>query len=344
MKAAVLHEHGGAEKIIYEDYPDPKISDNDVLLEVKAASLNHVDIWIREGTGAYTLPLPHIIGADGSGIVREVGKCVRKVKPGDRVCTSVIVGCGICLACLSASENLCTNMKFLGVNINGTYAQYLSLPEANVHKIPDELPFTDAAAIPVVFMTAWHMLVTRARLKAGETVLIHAGGSGIGTAAIQIAKFLNARTIVTAGNDEKVQKALDLGANEGINYTTTDFLEEVLYLTDGRGVDVVFEHVGPATWEKSLQALTKNGRLVTCGATTGPKVELNLRFLFSRHLTVMGSYTGTKFELESMMPLFKDKTLKAVVDRILPLKEVVQAHKLMDTRNVFGKIVLDPWG
>lgn len=342
MKAAVLHVHGGAENLLYEDYPDPKISDTDVLLEVKAASLNHVDIWIREGTGAYALPLPHIIGADGAGIVREVGKCVRKVKPGDRVCTSVIMGCGVCPACISANENLCSNMKFLGVNINGTYAQYLSLPEGNVHKIPNELSFTDAAAIPVVFMTAWHMLVTRAQLRAGETVLIHAGGSGIGTAAIQIAKFLNARAIITAGTDEKVQKALALSADEGINYTTKDFLEEVKCLTDGRGVDVVFEHVGPATWEKSLQALTKNGRLVTCGATTGPKVELNLRFLFSRHLTVMGSYTGTKFELESMMPLFKDGTLKAVVDRVLPLREVVQAHRLMDTRNVFGKIVLEP--
>jgi NADPH:quinone reductase-like Zn-dependent oxidoreductase len=343
MKAVVLHEHGGAEKLIYEDFPDPRIGDDEVLVEVKAAGLNHVDIWIREGSGAYASSMPHIVGVDGAGIIREAGKCVRKVKPGDRVCTSGVIGCGVCSACLSGNENLCNNTKLIGAKINGTYAQYVSLPGNNVHKIPDELSFPDAASIPVVFMTAWHMLVSRAQLRAGETVLIHAAGSGIGSAAVQIAKFLNANVIVTAGTDEKVGKALKLGADSGINYNKKDFLEEVKNFTDGRGVDVVFEHVGPATWEKSLQSLVKNGRLVTCGDLTGPKVELTLRFIFARHLTILGSFSGTGVELESMLPLFKNGKLRAVVDTILPLKEAVRAHKLMESRNVFGKIVLEPW-
>ena len=342
MKAAVLHEHGGADKFSYEDHPDPSISDGEVLIKVKACSLNHVDIWMREGTGAYPVKLPRVIGVDGAGIVKEIGRGVSKVKTGDRVCTSVPVTCGVCRACLSGNDNLCTDVHMLGVQRDGTYAQYLGIPQRCVHSIPDELSFTDAAAIPTVFVTSWHMLVTRAHLQPGETVLIQAAGSGIGTAAVQIAKFLNARIIVTAGTDEKVQKALELGADEGINYKKKDFLEEVHKLTGGEGVDVVYEHVGPAVWDKSVQALKKGGRLVTCGATTGPEVTLALRLLFARQLTLLGSFAGTKSELESMLPLFGDGRLKAVIDRVMSLSEVVKAHELMDNRNLFGKIVLEP--
>lgn len=342
MKAAVLHEHGGADKFIYEDHPDPVISDSEVLVEVKACALNHVDIWMREGTGAYPVELPRVIGVDGAGVVKETGSGVAKFKAGDRVCTSVPITCGVCHACLSGDDNLCTNVSMLGVKRDGTYAQYLNIPQRCIHIIPDELSFTDAAAIPTVFLTSWHMLITRAHLQPGETVLIQAAGSGIGTAAVQIAKFLNARIIVTAGTDEKVQKALELGADEGVNYNKKDFLEEVQKLTGGDGVDVVYEHVGPAVWEKSVQALKKGGRLVTCGATTGPEVSLALRMLFARQLTLLGSFAGTKAELETMLPFFGDGTLKAVVDSVMPLKDVIKAHELMDNRNLFGKIVLEP--
>ena len=343
MKAAVLHEHGGPEKFVFEDHADPELSGGEALIEVRACALNHVDIWMREGGGAYPVVLPRIIGVDGAGIVKEVKSGVRKVKPGDRVCTSVPISCGICAHCLSGNDNLCVNVSMPGVKRDGTYAQYLNFPERCLHVIPDNLSFAEAAAIPTVFLTSWHMLVTRAALRACETVLIHAAGSGIGTAAVQIAAFLNARVIATAGTDEKVKRALALGADYGINYNSTDFLEEVKTLTNGEGVDVVFEHVGPATWRKSLESLKKGGRLVTCGATTGPEVAMTLRVVFSRQLTILGSFAGNKYEMETMMPLFRDGRLKPVVDRILPLSDVRKAHELMDSRSLFGKIILEPW-
>ncbi len=311
-------------------------------MEVRACALNHLDVWARGGLPGIEIPLPHILGNDIAGVVREVGEVVDWVQTGDEVMLQPGVSCGHCRECLSGADNLCAQYDMLGYRRDGGYAEYVAAPGVNVIPKPKNLSWAEAAALPLVTVTAWHMLVTRAGVQPGEDVLIHAAGSGVGTIGIQIAKLRGARVIATAGSDEKLAKAKELGADEVVNYTNPDWPKEVRRLTSKRGVDVVFEHTGAETWPGSIISLAKNGRLVTCGATSGYDARTDIRQLFYRHLTLLGSFMGSKSELLDAMKFVERGQIRAVVDRSLPLADARQAHELMEDRAQFGKLVLLP--
>ncbi|MGH7259676.1 MAG: zinc-binding dehydrogenase [Nitrospiraceae bacterium] len=340
MKAVVFHEHGGPEKLQYEDRPDPQIKPDEVLVRVKACALNHLDIWIRQGIPAYPIALPHISGCDVAGIVEQVGSGVSGVAKGQRVFVSPGLNCGTCDQCQAGRDNLCSSFGVLGAKTDGGYAELVAVPGRNVLAIPGSLTFEHAAAFPLVSVTAWHMLFTLAGVHARDTVLVMGAGSGVGSMAVQMAKLAGARVITTVGSEDKITKATQLGADVVLNHSTEDVTARIQEVTDGRGVDVVIEHIGPQVWEQSLRALAKGGRLVTCGATTGGEVKLDLRYLFSRQLTVKGSYMGTKAELVEAAALIGSGKLKPIVDRVYPLKEARAAQEQMLSRKFFGKLVL----
>lgn len=342
MKAIAFSEHGGPDVLRYTEMPEPKLGPTDVLVRVRACALNHLDLWVRNGLPGVQIPMPHIPGSDIAGEVAKVGELVKGVKVGQRVALAPGLSCNLCEQCLAGNDNLCRRYTIFGYLVDGGCAEYVRSPEVNVIPIPDHLEFNQAAAVPLVFLTAWHMLISRAKLQPGEEVLVLGAGSGIGSAAIQIAKLVGARVIATAGSDAKLKQAKELGADEVINHSKEDIAEEVRRLTNRRGVDVVFEHVGTATWEKSLASLAQAGRLVTCGATTGVDAKIDIRYLFTRQWSILGSYMGTRQELFQVMKLVGQGKLRAVVDRTLPLKEAAQAHALLEKRQQFGKIVLNP--
>lgn len=342
MKAIRFHEHGDLSVLKYEEVEMPKIAADEVLVQVKACALNHLDIFVRQGIPGMQIPLPHIGGSDLSGIVTEIGSAVKNVKIDDMVLAAPGIGCGTCKECLDGRDNSCRKYTLIGYMIDGGYAEYVKFPARNAIPIPDGLNFNEAAAVPLVFLTAWHMLNTRVKLQRDETVLVHSAGSGVGSAAIQIGKLLGARVITTAGTEEKLEKARELGADETINYVKDDFYAKVKFLTDRRGVDVVFEHVGSATFDKSVLSLAINGRLVTCGATTGYKTSLDLRYIFAKQLTIYGSYMGGLGELLEVLKFFSSGQLKPVIDRSFPLKEAGSAQLHMTERKQFGKIILNP--
>jgi NADPH:quinone reductase-like Zn-dependent oxidoreductase len=326
----------------YEDAPDPKIAANEVLVQVKACALNHLDIWLRMGVRSWKLEMPHIVGSDISGVVAEVGALVTRVKPGDRVLLCPGISCGQCEQCFKGLDSACRNYTLFGVMVDGGYAEYVKSPELNVVPIPGDLSFDEAAAVPLVFITAWHMLFTRAKLQPGEDVLVVGAGSGVGSAAIQIAKLIGCRVIAVAGSDEKIDKAKALGADSGINHAKQSIAAEVARLTDKRGVDVVVEHVGEAVWEACFESLATYGRLVTCGTTSGEEVKLNLRIMYGRQRSLLGSFMGGKGELMDALKFIGQRRLKAVIDSAYPLQDAVAAHRKMESRNFFGKILLHP--
>ena len=340
MKAIVFHQHGGPEVLKYTDAPEPVLRANDVLVRVKACALNHLDLWVRRGLPNVPIPLPHIPGSDIAGEVAKIGADVTTIRVGQKVVLAPLVSCGKCPACLSGLDNHCRQATNLGYMIDGGCAEFVRAPEVNCLPYPENLKWEEAAAIPLVFQTAWHMLITRAELQAGEDVLILGAGSGVGSAAIQIAKFFGARVITTAGSDEKLAKAKELGAHHVINHKTQKIRDEVRRITNKRGADIVFEHVGTATWEDSLASLAPTGRLVTCGATTGYDAKVDVRFLFSRQLSLLGSYMGTKSELHTLMKLVAAGQLKPVVDRVFLLPEAAGAHAYLESSFQFGKVVL----
>ena len=342
MKATIFRQHGGPEVLEYTDFSDPSPRAHEVLVEVKACALNHLDIFVRNGMPGIEIPLPHILGNDVAGVVREAGELVTWVKPGDEVMVQPGVSCGHCEACLSGEDNLCREYDMIGYRRNGGYAEMVAVPGVIIIPNPATLSWEEAAALPLVTVTAWHMLVTRANVQPGEDVLVHAAGSGVGSVAIQIAKLRGARVITTASSDEKLAKARELGADETINYSHDDWPKEVRRLTARRGVDVVVEHTGAATWPGSIASLKNNGRLVTCGATSGFDARTDLRQVFYRHLTLLGSFMGSKAELLEAMKFVAQGKIRGVVDRVLPLSEARQAHELMENRGQFGKIVLKP--
>jgi NADPH:quinone reductase-like Zn-dependent oxidoreductase len=342
MKAVRFHEHGGLDVLKYEDAPDPEIQANEVLVKVKACALNHLDVWLRKGVRAWELPMPHIVGSDISGEVVQVGGLVTHVKNGDRVLLAPGISCGQCEACWKGLDSACRRYTLFGLMVDGGYAEYVKSPVENVIPIPGDLNFDEAAAVPLVFLTAWHMLFTRANVKPGEDVLVIGAGSGVGSAAIQIAKLVGCRVITTAGTDDKLDKARSLGADECINHTQQSIAKEVERLTGKRGVDVIVEHVGQAVWEDCFAALATYGRFVTCGVTSGGEVTLNLQALFGRQKTVMGSFMGGKGELMDALKLIGQRKLKPVIDSIFPLAEAREAQKKMQDRSLFGKIVLRP--
>jgi NADPH:quinone reductase-like Zn-dependent oxidoreductase len=342
MKAVIFSQHGGPEVMKLTEVADPNIKANEVLIEVRACALNHLDVWVRGGLPGIKIPLPHILGDDVAGVVREVGELVTWVKPGDEVMIQPGISCGHCAECLAGRDNMCDDYDMIGYRRDGGYAELLAVPGVNVIPKPKNLSWPEAAALPLVTLTAWHMLVTRAQVQPGEDVLIHAAGSGVGSLGIQIAKLRGARVIATASSDEKLAKASELGADETVNYTRDDWPKEVRKLTGGRGVDVVFEHTGAATWPGSIVSLKKGGRLVTCGATSGFDASTDLRQVFYRNLTILGSMMGSKAELLAAMKFIESGQIRAVVDRVLPLAEARLAHELMEDRAQFGKLVLAP--
>jgi NADPH:quinone reductase-like Zn-dependent oxidoreductase len=344
MKAVIFNQHGGPEVLRYTDAPPPTFKSNEVLVEVKACALNHLDIWTRGGLPGIEIPLPHILGNDIAGVVREVGALVNWVGAGDEVMLQPGVSCGHCSECLAGRDNLCRDYDILGYRRNGGYAELVAAPGMNVIPKPKNLSWEEAAALPLVTVTAWHMLVSRAAVQPGEDVLIHAAGSGVGSVGIQIAKLRGARVIATASSDEKLAKAKELGADEVVNYSKEDWPKEVKRLTNRRGVDVVFEHTGAAMWPGSIASLKPNGRLVTCGATSGFAAQTDLRQVFYRHITILGSFMGSKAELLEAMKFVENGKIRAVVDQVLPLSQARRAHELMEDRAQFGKIVLLPGG
>jgi len=342
MKAVIFEQHGGSEVLRLAEVPDPQIKAHEVLVEVRACALNHLDVWVRNGLPGIKIPLPHILGNDIAGVVREVGELVTWVNAGDEVMLQPGVSCGHCAECLTGRDNMCRDYDIIGSGRDGGYAELVAVPGINVITKPKDLGWEEAAALPLVALTAWHMLVARADVRPGEDVLVHAAGSGVGSMGIQIAKLLGARVIATASSTEKLAKALELGADETIDYTQEDWPKQVRRLTNGHGVDVVFEHTGAATWPGSILSLKKGGRLVTCGATSGFDAKTDLRHVFYRHLTILGSMMGSKADLLAAMKFIESGRIRAVVDQILPLGEARKAHELMEERAQFGKLVLLP--
>ncbi len=326
----------------FTEVADPQINANEVLVEVRACALNHLDVWVRGGLPGIKIPLPHILGNDVAGVVREVGELVTWVKPGDEVMLQPGVSCHHCFECLAGRDNMCDEYDIIGYRRDGGYGELLAVPGVNVIPKPRNLSWPEAAALPLVTLTAWHMLVTQARVRPGEDVLVHAAGSGVGSMGIQIAKLHGARVIATAGSEDKLAKARELGADETVGYTRDDWPKEVKRLTNGKGVDVVFEHTGAATWAGSIVSLRKGGRLVTCGATSGFDARTDLRQVFYRHLTILGSMMGSKAELLAAMKFIESGQIRAVVDHTLPLVDARKAHELMEDRAQFGKLVLLP--
>ncbi|MFB3918047.1 MAG: zinc-binding dehydrogenase [Terriglobales bacterium] len=340
MKAVRFHEFGGPEVLKYEDAPEPELRKDHVLVRVRACALNHLDLWVRKGLPG--VKLPHINGSDVSGDVAKVGEYITDLKEGQRVLLAPMVFCNHCEFCTRGVQNFCRNFTVLGNGVDGGNAEYIAVPRVNVIPIPDQLSYDDAASVPLVFLTAWHMLVGRAQIRPGHTVLVLGASSGVGSAAIQIAKLFNATVITTAGDEKKLAKARELGADHAINHYKQKISDEVKKITGRQGVDIVFEHVGKATWDESLKSMRAGGTLVTCGATTGPDAGLNINFLFGRQLSLLGSYMGTMGELYEVLKHVFSGKLKAVVDRTFPLKDAAAAHDYLQKSQMFGKVVLKP--
>ena len=340
MKAIRIHEFGGTEVLRYEDVPDPQPRKDQVLVRVKTCAMNHLDIWVRKGLPG--VKLPHILGSDVAGEIAEVGEYITQFKVGQRVLLAPMHFCNRCAKCVAGLQNQCPEFTVLGNGVDGGNCELIAVPAERVIPIPDSIDFIQAASVPLVFLTAWHMLVGRAGIRPGQTVLVLGANSGVGIAGIQVAKFFNCQVITTAGDDHKISKARELGADHVINHYQQKISDEVRKITNKQGVDIVLEHVGPATWDESIRSLKPAGTLVTCGATTGPQVSIDLRFVYSRQLSVFGSYMGTMGELHEVLKYVFSGRLKPVVDRMFPLKEARAAHEYMEKSQMFGKIVLIP--
>jgi len=340
MKAVRIHQFGGPEVLTYEDVPDPQPRKDQVLVRVRACSLNHLDVWVRKGLPG--VKLPHILGSDVAGELVEVGEYVSGFKTGQRVLLAPMHYCGHCAKCVAGLQNQCREFTVLGNAVDGGNCELIAAPAASVIPIPESLDFNQAASVPLVFVTAWHMLVGRAGIRPGQTILVLGAGSGVGIAAIQIAKLFHCRVITTAGSEAKLAKGRELGADYGIDHYKQKISDEVRKITNKEGVDIVVEHVGAATWDESVKSLKTAGMLVTCGATTGPNVGIDLRHLFARQLSLLGSYMGTMGELHQVLKHVFAGRLKPVVDRTFPLGEIRSAHEYLEKSQMFGKIVVNP--
>ena len=341
MKAVQIHQHGGVEQLRYEERADPDIqSSGDAIVKLQAAALNRRDIQIRRGCTGIAVPFPHILGADGAGTVAAIGGEVKNLSLGAAVCLYPPRGCGQCEFCVTDREAMCGSVRVLGEREDGTYAQYVRVAARNCFPIPTGLSFAEAAAFPLVFVTAWRMLVTHAEIKPGESILIRGIGGGVATAALQLAAVIGARIIVTSSSDAKLAQAKQLGAAHGIDYRATDFAKEVRTLTGKRGVDVVVDCVGGEGWGQSLASLAKGGRLVTCGATTGATPQTNLQRIFWNDLKVFGSTLGTRQEFRQVLEFMSLSGAKPVIDQIFPLKDAALAQTRLEQGKQFGKIVL----
>lgn len=340
MKAIYFEKHGGPEVLTYGERPAPVVGAGQVRISVRAASLNHIDLFMRRGFPGIKLELPHIPGCDASGVVIEVGAGVTTLRVGDRVLMNPSLSCGKCEFCQRGDASMCTSYRLVGEHTSGTFCEEIVLPEENAIPFPETMTFEDAASLPLVFVTAWRMLITRGRLRAGEDVLIHGASAGVGIACIQIARVAGARVVAAASTEEKLELCRSLGADVLINAEKEDVVRRVRDLTGRRGVDVVVDYVGKATWVKSLQCLARGGRLVTCGATTGYNPEEDLRHVFYRQLEVIGSTMGNRNELVAPLNLIFAGKMRPVVSAVYDLKDTAEAHRVMEARRALGKIVI----
>ncbi|MGN6592197.1 MAG: zinc-binding dehydrogenase [Terriglobales bacterium] len=333
MKAIRFHQHGGPEVLQWEDMPAPPPAPGEVRVRVRACALNHLDLFLRQGMPGVKMALPRILGADIAGEREDTGARVI-VAPG--------VGCGHCHWCLEGEDNRCPGYQIFGNQRDGGYAEFINVPERALLPMPERLSFVEAASVPLVFLTAWNMLVRKAEVAPAQTVLVWAASSGVGIAAVQLAKLFGCRVLATAGGADKGAKARALGADEVIDHydTATPVAKAVKRLAPG-GVDIVIEHVGQATWEESLRSMTPGGVLVTCGATTGYEAKIDLRFLFARQLRLLGSYMGRRADLDPILALFARGLLRPVVDRTFPLAQAAAAHRYLAEKKQFGKVVLE---
>jgi NADPH:quinone reductase-like Zn-dependent oxidoreductase len=341
MKAVALKKHGGPEVLEWLDISDPQAESGEVLVRVKAVSLNHLDLWIRQGLPHLKLSYPHILGADVVGEVAALGPGVKDLSVGQKTLVHPALSCGHCERCGLGQDYLCPQYQILGEHCAGGYAEYVVVPRKNILPYPEGLSWVEAACVPLVFLTAWEMLVEKAKIRPGMIVVIHGAASGVGSAGIQIAKLFGATVITTAGSEDKLQKAKALGADHLINYKKQNFLEAVTAIAGKQKIDVVFEHVGKALWKESLLCLRWGGTLVTCGATTGYQVETDLRQIFFRQIQVLGSTMGSRGSQFEILRYFVAGKLKPVLDKVFPLKEAAQAHHRLESGQQFGKIVLE---
>jgi NADPH:quinone reductase-like Zn-dependent oxidoreductase len=336
-----MHGYGGIEQLFYEDAESPTISEpNEIIVKLKAAAINHIDIWNRKGATGIELSMPHILGADGSGLVAEVGGRSGNLKVGDPVCLYPPTGCGQCEFCRTDRDFMCIRLRALGERLEGTYAEYVKLPAENCFPLPSGYSFEEAAAFPLVFITVWHMLITNARLKPGETVLIIGIGGGVASASLQIAKKIGARAVVTSGSDEKLERAKRLGADHGVNHQKEDFPRAVDALTAGRGVDLAVDCVGGEVWQKSLASLGKGGRLVTCGATAGGEPKDDIEAIVSKQPKIYGSTLGSREEFRQLINFLNVAKIRPIIDRVFPLQEAAAAQNYLEEGKQFGKVVL----
>jgi len=342
MQAVQIHEHGGPEVLQLVDLPDPTPGPGEVLAKVLAVSVNHLDLWVRRGMPGMPLPLPMIPGCDGTGEVVEVGEGVTRFAAGDKVILEPGYSSGVSEHDEAGNDHLSSDYRIRGEHSDGLDCELVVLPERLLTPLPEGVDPVAAAAVPLVFLTAWGMVVSRADVQVGETVLVLGGASGVGSAAIQIAKDLGARVVATAGSDEKLALVKELGADAAIDHRDEAWPKAVRAALDGGACDVVVEHVGPATWEGSMRCLARNGRLVTCGGTTGPKVTLVLPHLFIKNISILGSTMGPRSSLKPIFERVASGVFRPVLDRSMPLSEVRAAHELLEGRQVNGKLVLLP--
>ncbi len=340
MKAVLFARRGGIQNLQYVETPTPTPGPDEALVRVHACGLNHLDLFTREGSHGVHAPLPHIGGLEPAGEIAALGAAVRDWRIGDRVLVGSAIVCGECEFCKSGNDNLCTRRKVIGVNVDGGFAEFIRVPASILLPVPETMSYVQAAAAPTAFGTAWHMLITRAAVQPGETVLVHAAGSNVGVAAIQIAKHRGATVIATASTAAKLAKAKELGADFVINYAEENFSHGVMRLTAGRGVDIVVEHVGTTTWEKSIASLRPLGRLVTCGSTTGRYGQTDLWSIFWKQISILGSFAMSSAEFRTVWELVRQGTFHPVIDRTFPLEETAAAQQYLADRKQFGKVVI----
>ena len=340
MKAIRFHHHGGPEVLRFEDAPDPSAGPGEVLIGVKATSLNHLDLWIRKGLPGLSVGLPHIPGCDAAGVVKAVGAGVTNVRPGDAVLINPGSSCGRCEFCLHGEESLCLRYTIVGEHRAGACAELLAVPAATVFPLPKGLSFEEGAAFPLVYLTAWRMVVGKGDVRPGQDVLIHAVGAGVGIASLQIAKSIGARVIVTASSDDKLRRARELGADATIHNRNEDVEKRVKEITARRGADVVIDYIAGPTWATSLRCARRGGRIVTCGATGGYEPKMPMAHVFYRQLQILGATMGSAAEFRSLYASVAHGRLKPVIDRVLPLEKTGEGEEALEKREVFGKVVI----
>lgn len=341
MKAAMIQEHGSVDCVAVGEYPDPKAGEGEVVLEVRSAALNHLDIWVRKGRPGVQLDMPHVLGSDGAGVVIEVGPRTHGINVGDEVILNPGLSCGYCESCGRGQQSECTSFGIVGMSRPGTFAEKIAVPFQNVYPKPAHLSFDEAAALPLAYQTAWRMLMTRAGLRAGETVLINGIGGGVALAALQLAKLAGAEVIVTSSSDEKLSRAKTIGADHTVNYQTIDdLIGTIRDITNGRGVDIVIDSVGAATWSTNFGVARRGGRIVLCGITTGPEAATNLQALYWNQLTVMGSTMGSNEDVRQMLRAVEATKLKPIMDSVKSLEKIGDAMSRMEAGEQFGKIVV----